>query len=674
MNHEATFAQTTLESDAATRHGSRLKSLTHPLNRIIARLEGRTESTNGFEALCPAHDDHSPSLSVGHGQGGRLLLTCHAGCELTEICDSLGITESDLFVLAEYTYHDDCSAPIFQVVRATGKRFWQRRPDEQGDWVNNLKGVRPVLYRLPEVLEIAKAGGRIYVVEGEKDTESLVALGAYATTNPGGAGHWRPEFTDCLRGADVVILPDHDKAGHDHAEEVAQSLAAAAIECRIVNLPGLAEKQDVSDWLKAGGSLEELSRLADSTPEWKPVESAFSVNGKAEPSPPGWPDPLKESAFNGLAGEIVRTIEPETEGDPAAVLANVLVMFGNAVGRGPFIRVGAEHHYANLFAVLVGATSAGRKGTSARPVRAAMAFADPEWERDRVATGLSSGEGLVFHVRDDQGERDKRLLVIEEEFVSTLRMLERTGNTLSPVLREAWDNGNLQTLTKKSALRARNAHVSVMAHITPTELRNSLRSNEMWNGFAPRFLWLAVKRSKLLPSGGQLSDRILATLGAKLAERLETAKGLGEIRRSKKASALWADHYERLTSYGDDLCGVVLSRSAPQVLRLALVYALLDGCTLIKTTHLKAALELWRYCEDSVRVIFGKPRTNQVAEQIREALKARPEGMTRTEISGLFHGSKTSEEITVALQSLGAQVRMAKVETGGRREERWFSV
>jgi hypothetical protein len=527
---------------------------------------------------------------------------------------------------------------------------------------------------LPEVLEIAKEGGRIYLVEGEKDVESLVALGAYATTNPGGAGHWRPEFTECLRGADAVILPDQDMAGQAHAEEVAQSVAAAAIDCRIVNLPGLAEKQDVTDWLSAGGSLEELSKLADSTPKWKPSESTFSANGKAEHSPSGWPDPLSELAFNGVAGEIVRTIEPETEGDPAAVLANVLVMFGNAVGRGPFVRVGAERHYANLFAVLVGATSGGRKGTSVRPVRAAMSYADPDWERDRVVTGLSSGEGLVFHVRDDQGERDKRLLVIEEEFVSTLRMLERTGNTLSPVLREAWDSGNLQTLTKKEPLRARNAHVSVMAHITPTELRNSLRSNEMWNGFAPRFFWLAVRRSKLLPSGGRLSDKTLAALGAKLAERLVTAASLGEVRRSKKAAVLWADHYERLTSQGDDLCGVVLSRSAPQVLRLALVYALLDGCTFIKTTHLKAALELWRYCEDSVRVIFSKPRTNPIAERIREALKARPDGMTRTEISGLFHGSKPSQEITAALQSLGSSVKMVNFDTGGRKEERWFSV
>src|SRR5207249_4181617 len=158
---------------------------------------------------------------------------------------------------ATYDYVDDRGALLFQVVRFLPKNFKQRRPDGNGNWIWNLKDVRRVLYRLP-VLLAADRIQTIYIVEGEKDAQRLLDLGLVATTNPGGAGKWRPEFNEPLRGRHVVISPDNDDAGRAHAQTVASSLHQVAASIKILVLPDLSPKGDISDWLDAGGTVEAL--------------------------------------------------------------------------------------------------------------------------------------------------------------------------------------------------------------------------------------------------------------------------------------------------------------------------------------------------------------------------------------------------------------------------------
>jgi hypothetical protein len=200
------------------------------------------------------------------------------------------------------------------------------------------------------------------------------------------------------------------------------------------------------------------------------------------PEAPPWPV-LADEAFYGLAGDIARSIEPHTEADPVAVLVNQLAAFGSAAGRGAFLRVGADHHYLKLNIALVGETSKGRKGQSWGHVRDIMHAADGDWAEERVLHGLSSGEGLIYAVRDrmerenkdgervviDPGVDDKRLLVLEAELAGVLKVMSREGNTLSPVIRQAWDDGRLQVMTRNNPMKATGAHVSVVGHITKAE-------------------------------------------------------------------------------------------------------------------------------------------------------------------------------------------------------------
>jgi hypothetical protein len=268
-----------------------------------------------------------------------------------------------------------------------------------------------------------------------------------------------------------------------------------------------------------------------------------------------------------------------------------LVAFGALVGRGPHVLVENDQHHTNLFAVLVGGTSKGRKGTAWGRVKEIFSQVS-DWPG--TVTGLSSGEGLKYHVRDeviktvtsqktgeskdkciDEGVKDKRLLVIEPEFSQVLRQADRSGNVLSAVIRSAWDTGDLQTLTKNDPIKATGAHISIVGHITTDELRAQMTATEQANGFANRFLFMCVKRSKQLPRGGKpLRTPVRDALVSRICGAIAQAQSLQVIDRTESAFELWDQVYSELSEGSTGLAGAVTARAEAQVLRLSLVYAL----------------------------------------------------------------------------------------------------
>ena len=223
-----------------------------------------------------------------------------------------------------------------------------------------------------------------------------------------------------------------------------------------------------------------------------------------------WPAPARAAALHGPAGEFVERTAPHTESDPMALLAQFLVAFGAAAGRNVRYTVEATDHHLNEFLILVGPSGKGRKGSSWDHVAAILAEVDPDFARGSVSSGLASGEGLIWEVRDDPDNQiDKRRLVLESEFAQVLKVLAREGNTLSPVVRNAWDGKTLQTISKNSPVRAQDAHVSIVGHITKDELLRFVSGTELANGFFNRFLVIAVQRSQELPFGGRLSGDAL---------------------------------------------------------------------------------------------------------------------------------------------------------------------
>ena len=339
----------------------------------------------------------------------------------------------------------------------------------------------------------------------------------------------------------------------------------------------------------------------------------------------------------------------------------------------------------------MGESSKARKGMSWNYIQDLMVAVDEEWTTERVASGLSSGEGLIYHVRDrverenkdgkrevvDEGVRDKRLLAYEAELAGLLKVMSREGNNLSPVIRQAWDGGRLRTLTKNNPTKATDAHISMIGHITRTELLRYLTETEAGNGFANRFLWLLVKRSKLLPRGGEWFKVDKAPLVSRLLSALEFGTKPVEITMTESAWTDWEEVYGSLSEGKAGMFGAVTGRSEAQARRLAALYAVMDESDEIEPQHLEAALALWQYAEDSARYIFGDATGDPVADAILAALKtAGTDGMSRTDISHLFKRHMSAERIGQALAFLlkaGRAQRKQNKDTGGRPSEWWFS-
>lgn len=253
---------------------------------IVAALGGKFNSASGKGTCrCPVHGDRTPSLSVTE-KDGQILVHCHAGCTQDEVIAALkaeGLwadASPDLAVyqngsngtalavktdpymtriVAQYDYIDEAGELLFQSLRLDPKSFKQRQPDGHGGWQYTLAGVRRVPYKLPQLL--ADVRRIVFIPEGEKDVDRLTSLGLVATCNPMGAGKWTADYNQFLTGRNVVVLPDNDKPGRDHADQVIGQLLPIAASVRRLELPGLPEKGDVSDWFDLGGTRPKLEEM-----------------------------------------------------------------------------------------------------------------------------------------------------------------------------------------------------------------------------------------------------------------------------------------------------------------------------------------------------------------------------------------------------------------------------
>lgn len=370
----------------------------------------------------------------------------------------------------------------------------------------------------------------------------------------------------------------------------------------------------------------------------------------------GKPPSLPDSALYGPVGEIVRRILPHT--DSAALYAQLLAGLGNLIGPSPYFMADGSPHRANLFAIICGRTAKARKGTSWAQARNILEAVDSNWFGSRVETGVVSGEGITQVFAEDG---DKRLLLVEGEFAQVLQVMKREGNTVSVLLRQAWDGQRIAVLRRKDPIKVEGAHISMIGHVTLPELRRLLASVEMSNGLANRCLWIHADRSKLLPEGGGTPDTNAQVDSLRAAVR--TARARGEVQRDSEARDLWHEMYAQLSEPPPGRMGEILSRAEAQVMRIALLLALLDESAFIDKRHLEAALSFWRYCEASAAHIFAGTFADPKATKIWEALGNGP--LTMTKVHELFGRNASKPEIEAALAELSPMIVIETLGAGG---------
>ena len=407
---------------------------------------------------------------------------------------------------------------------------------------------------------------------------------------------------------------------------------------------------------------------------------------------------FKDSNFYGIAGELAALAVEHSEADKVAVYFSFLTAAAAMLGRDMFLQVGDSRHYARLFTAIVGASSRARKGTSFKPVERIIKKAEEVYQKTAhefvkeslvIANGgLSSAEGLIYAVRDESEETtksnnsplwlgvdDKRLLIVEEELGSVLKVAQREGNQLSPVLRKAWDGGTLAPMTKNNRMRSTDPHINTVGHITQFELKELLSNSDIYNGLVNRFLWACVRRTKKLSSPQPMDDSKVLELAIKLSNVFKKSKSTenNEIQLNTEARNLWDIQYHILSTDREGIMGAVTARNEAHVLRLALLFCLLDGMAEINTAHLKAAIVVVDYSTASCEFIFTVPSEESPdAQKLLSALDIKH--LSQTEISQLFNGNKTKAQLTQLLTELQTINKIRKQTTPNSKKVMWEKI
>jgi len=400
-------------------------------------------------------------------------------------------------------------------------------------------------------------------------------------------------------------------------------------------------------------------------------EGEYPEKEKAPASPKTSVPVLLDAALHGVAGEIVNKIAPHTEAHPAALLIQLLVGMGNLIGRDPYFQTERTKHHTNLFTVIVGDSSRGRKGTSWGHAHYLLEQVDPKWAGTQIIGGLASGEGVIAELRDSTEEnheaKDKRLVLLEGEFSQALQVMSRAGNTVSALLRNAWDTGNLKNMSKGQPLQASNCHISMIGHITKTELRRLLSANDTANGFANRILWVRSERVRLLPDGGDIQSVDFSQEVKRLCQIAESSRRVGEVKRTPEAGEYWHHLYINELSTGDaqGVWGQVTDRAEAQVVRLSLLFAIMDLSRRIELKHIKAAKAVWDYSFKSAQWVFGDSPYSANGKRLLESLQNGT--LTLTQIShDVFNKHLHGAKLNAVMDEIKNEITTQRIDTGGK--------
>ena len=599
--------------------------------------------------------------------------------------------------------------------------------------LDSLEGLEEELGPLPQSVRVKTAGGGLHIytrgpaVEGgvgklapgvDVRSEGNYVL-APPSLHPNGKRHEFDGITDPTEGAEVEALPP--------------SWLARLQSLRAVRKFSTADGEKIPDgqkhyfftsrggWLRHCGAgpgeiraalrgLNSPDVLASGPVPQEDVDKiAASVarysSDAVQRTRPDVPRPMGDAAFCGVAGEFVRLYGQESEASREALLVTFLTYFGNMIGNRNTMSpakamVGADEHFTNLFTVIVGPSSSGRKGVGGGLVKHVMKRVDAAWTDDCVIGQVSSGEVLVSKTRDrrmgfvkkkngqidlelgevvvDEGSDEKRVMIAQSEFHNLLTVAAREGNVLGDVLRSAWDSGNLSALSKSTQDRATDAHISVLGHITREELLAFMGESEFFNGFANRFLWVWSQSDKKIASPVLPSETDVDALAEKMRRARDVGLRASLVQRNPEAESRWREIYAELGAAGGGVFGAVTRRAPAQIVRLSVLYAVLDGREVVGPEHLEAAYEVVKYAGQSARYVFGEGTGDKLTDHIYETLLDTPEGMRVRDFvrsAGSRGNAKAVRGALDVLLDAGKVFTLPEGVTkkGGRATWRWFA-
>jgi 5S rRNA maturation endonuclease (ribonuclease M5) len=519
----------------------------------------------------------------------------------------------------------------------------------------------------PLMKDMVSGSYDLLITEGESDCHTLACWG-FPVIGISGSQGWLPEYAELSvieNAKRVLICEDADEDGQKFAARVLKDLPQALI----LHFEGF---KDPSELHLKHGDITGLELLPspfvqsiDIAIQRATLEKAMRRPKQAKEKPAQ----MREEAFHGVAGKIVELLHPHLEACREAILVNVLSSAGVLFQHSAYSLVAADVHYPAEYYLTVGDTAVSRKGTTTNAVLEIIERAQSGF-KNRMLNGLSTGQGLIAALIKNKPEGKEQteetiadpiaasVLIEISEFSELLAVMKRDENTLTAVLRNAWDGRPLSVLTRNQPLRVKNVSLATIAHITLTELLKKLTSTDIANGFANRYIFIWMERIKFL-SKSSLKHLDSNAIVRELNTALQSAQNAGEISRDAETEELWAEEYKRLSTRGDSIIDALLSRAEAHVMRLSLLYALLDGAKEIRKEHLKAALAVWDYSEASVKYVFGNAVDSDAQKVLRklEQSGALTSGEIRAQV---FSFNKSTKEVAEIMEALEQQHRVRK--------------
>lgn len=647
-----------------------------PVETVLARVNNSRKQGAGWMACCPAHEDKTPSLSITEGEDGKVLLKCFAGCSVESVVTSMGLKMSDLMgqdtkqvsnqkrrIKGAYDYQNEAGKLLFQVVRYEPKTFRQRRPNGSWGWIYDVQGVRVVPYHLPELL--ANRQEVVFIVEGEKDVHTLESIGCVATCNAGGALKWTNDHAIHLKERDVVILPDNDDKGRQHAEQVAHSLQGIARAVKVVSLPDLPQKGDVSDWFAAGGTKEELQQLVIDSPKLENAAPPKSESPMPAPSPPKTESfrPFPIEVVPEIARDFVFAASKALGCDAAYIALPLLAVLASAIGNARRIRL--KHSWREpciIWAVVVGESGTLKSPAfdlAVGPLKKRQAIAYQEYqdrlhrhEQDLQLYQADFDEWKRKGRKNSEPPPDKpeppqwQQIVAEDTTVEALADLldcQPLGLLLARDELSGWlasfdaykaskgadvahwlsmhRGGELLVNRKggKKLVRVASASVSICGGIQPARLADSLGSEHFENGLAARLLLAMPPRTPKQWTEDDLTDSDRAPLEQLLDKLLQLPMPEDEqgerqpvdLPLTSDAKRRWIAFYNAHNQEQNDLSGELAaawSKLEGYAARLALLFELVHNPDnkAVGIDSIEAGITLARwFADEAVRIYAG---------------------------------------------------------------------
>ena len=667
-----------------------------------SKLEKLKATGNGIEACCPAHDDNRASLTASFTKD-KILFKCQAGCGFDQIVSKLGMEQNDFFapelpappkkIVATYKYEDQDKNHAFSVVRFEPKDFRPKSP--AGNY--SLEGITRVPYRLPEMLAAVQEGRTVLLVEGEKDCDNLAKLGMVATTFPGGAGKWRPEYLPWFKGASVACLPDNDNAGKEGMDLLAQKISPATSQILWLELPGLPDKGDVSDWLKVkGNNAAKFKELAqDAAVVWKAKKPALPKKPEVKTLHSDFYYP------KGFVGNLTNFIvENSKYRQPILALSASLAYAGVLMGR----KVTTEENTrSNLFIAALAPTGHGKEAA-----RSIIKKLDADLKLECFGAEKVTSRAAIERVL---AHRQSSIFMIDEFGLYMKAIFSNNASThqleiMSTFMEVFTSSGgsyfgqDKASVSEQQRFELQQPCCSIYGTSTPSTFWQSLNSGKVKDGSLGRFLCFSTglerparQRGKIIGKfPKEIVDRCkyfqnMSITPHKIKGDMSEEMAIPQPEVITYSEPAW-EIFEKLEDYSNDkidnsgVTGSMWVRTAEMAKKIALINCVADDKSQILSDHAEYACELVKFItQNTCTEIFLHLADNdneRVSKRVeRLIIDSGNKGLSTTDLyksTRFLRNSKHRREILEDLTEAGLIVCLKDDSYGsGRKSERWFA-